>query len=293
MHLIILNVRPAKLVHSYGLVWGKYDGPIRNISNALASRVGHRLHRRHGDAILCASAMTYGEPSIGTVIDQLEAEGCNDFLFIPLYPQYAGATTGAVLDAISRTFSARGIPDFEFIANYYNHPTYLHALTKSVEPYHDYIESGARVVFSFHGIPMSQVKRGDPYPSHCRQTAEGVAHQLGLDDDQWLMTYQSKFGPARWLAPATIDTMAQLPPRGVRRVLVVCPGFATDCLETIEEIKVQNKEVFMAAGGEEFRYVRALNASADHVEVMCELVDDRLEPVYSAEASSTSTSGSS
>ena len=296
LKLIILNVRPKKLVHNYDMIWGKHDGPIRNITRALARRVDKLLTKRHGEDIRCNVAMTYGQPSIEDAVLAHQQNGIDEYLFLPLYPQYAGATTGAVFDAINRTFKSRPVPDLEFIPQYHDHPRYIHALTKSIEPYHNDLDNGTHLVFSFHGLPEAQVRRGDPYAVQCSKTTQMVVHQLGLDKDQWSLTYQSRFGPAKWLTPYTIDTMAELPKRGKKKILVVCPGFATDCLETLEEIKIQNRDVFMAAGGESFRYVRALNASADHASVIYNLIEENLEyrshSAVASASSSTSTGGS-
>ena len=277
LYLFILTFRPRKLVHKYQLIWGRFDGPIRNITRALAEKSQKLLSRQHQEAnITVRSAMTYGEPSVRNVLSDLMNDGITSLLFLPLYPQYAGATTAAAHDQVNRTLSSGSILNFRFISDYHEHPAYIHAVTKSIEHYNRYLDSGARLVFSFHGIPLAQADNGDPYPQQCRRTANLVAHNLGLADDEWTLAFQSRFGPAKWLRPYTSEVMAQLPGKGVDNVLVVCPGFATDCLETIEEIKVLNRDLFLQAGGTGFRYVKALNATDDHVAMVADIVDEHL-----------------
>ncbi|MBQ62885.1 MAG: ferrochelatase [Gammaproteobacteria bacterium] len=277
LYLFILTFRPRKLVHKYQLVWGTHDGPIRNITRALAKKTQHFLSRHHQDSnITVRSAMTYGEPSVDRVIGEMESDGVSDFLFLPLYPQYATATTAATHSQISLTLSSRTIPNFRFVSNYHQHPAYIHALTKAIERYAQYLANGTRLIFSFHGIPQAQADGGDPYADQCRRTADLVAHNLGLEDGDWTLTFQSRFGPTKWLRPYTSEVLANLPGEGVSEVLMICPGFATDCLETIEEIKLLNRGIFMQAGGTAFRYVKALNATDDHVAMVADIINDHL-----------------
>ena len=274
LHGAILNVRPRKLVQKYKMIWGTHDGPIRNITAALALRVHEQLTREDPDRqIKVTSAMTYGNPSITSVLNQLCDQGCNDFLFIPLFPQYSSATTGAVFDQVTRALCQRTTPLHRFLDQYHQHTAYIHALTKSVEAYNRQINEGAFLLFSFHGIPKSQADKGDPYEQQCQATAERVAHALALEKGQWQVSFQSRFGPAQWLKPYTSDVMAALPGQGRKNILVICPGFAVDCLETIEEIKILNRDIFMAAGGKKFSYIKALNATQDHVELIRTLIN--------------------
>ena len=277
LHGVILKTRPKRLAHNYQMIWGTHDGPIRNITAALTARVDSYFSRRYPERDLqFYTAMTYGNPALRAILDLAESEGCDEYLLIPLYPQYAGATTGAVFDKWIGATQGRAIPNFRFISDYHKHPKYIHALTKSIEKYNQNLVAGAHLLFSFHGIPMSQNDAGDPYESQCQTTAALVAHALGLKPDQWSVAFQSKFGPAAWLEPATIDQMAAFPKQGKTDLIVVCPGFAVDCLETIEEIKVENQEAFYAAGGQRFQYVKALNATKDHVSLMVGLIEEHL-----------------
>lgn len=267
---IILRTRPPKLVHNYELVWGKHDGPIRTITEALGQRLQTRLPE-----LQVASAMTYGSPSVATVLQSLkEAE---HIIVLPLFPQYAGATTGAVADELERAIEETGSKQsFDLIDDYHDNPGYIRALADSVRAHYAYRNGTPKVVFSFHGIPQSQSNRGDPYAGQCATTASLVAQELGLSDDRWVQTYQSRFGPLPWLQPYTDHTMASLPDEGIDDVLVVCPGFSADCLETIEEIRIQNHDIFLDAGGRRFGYVKALNASHQHADCLAGIVEGRL-----------------
>ena len=270
LHLIILRVRPPKLVEKYQLVWGTKDGPIRNITGALARRVASRLTDQH-----VSIAMTYGNPSISSALDQLG--DYQRLLVVPLFPQFAGATTGAVQDELARALKGRENQwQVEIIEEYHQDPAYIAALANSIRRAKSFRDGNPFIVFSFHGIPRAQSDRGDPYRDQCYRTAELVAEQLSLDDKRWRLTFQSRFGPAEWLQPYTDETMESLPAKGERDVLVVCPGFSVDCLETIEEIRELNREIFMEAGGEKFSYVKALNASHPHADVIAGLISRRL-----------------
>ena len=280
LYCLILPFRPKNLVHKYQLVWGRFDGPIRNITRALAKKTESSISRQHHESNISVSeAMTYGNPSLKSVVSRLQDKGETEFLFLPLYPQYATATTAAAADQVNRAFADISIPNFRFIREYHDHPAYIHAVTKSIEAYSSFLDEGALLLFSFHGIPVAQAKKSEKsesYPDQCQHSAELIAHALGLSDDQWMLTFQSRFGRAKWLQPYTSEVMAELPQQETRNVLVVCPGFATDCLETLEEIKILNRGIFLDAGGEQFRYVRALNASEDHVKLMSTLITEHL-----------------
>ena len=267
LNLIILRVRPPKLVAKYKLVWGTKDGPIRNITNALAKRVSSLI-----PGVPVVTAMTYGNPSMSNALSQVS--DAERIIVLPLFPQYAGATTGAVQDALEQALAnstARYIIDF--VDEYHTHPGYIDALAVSVEKSKAYRDGMPRLVFSFHGIPKAQADSGDPYPLQCQTTASLVATRLNLPKDRWMLTFQSRFGPAEWLTPYTDITMGSLPDQGIHDVLVVCPGFSVDCLETIEEIKILNRDIFLAAGGKRFTYVKALNASWDHTNVILDIIN--------------------
>ena len=268
LNLIILRVRPPKLVAKYKLVWGTKDGPIRNITNALAKRVSSLI-----PGVPVVTAMTYGNPSMSNALRQVS--DAERIIVLPLFPQYAGATTGAVQDALEQALAnSTGRYMIDFVDEYHTHPGYIDALAVSVEKSKAYRDGTPRLVFSFHGIPKAQADSGDPYPLQCQTTASLVAARLNLPKDRWMLTFQSRFGPAEWLTPYTDITMESLPGQGIHDVLVVCPGFSVDCLETIEEIKILNRDIFLAAGGKRFTYVKALNASWDHTNVILDIINE-------------------
>ena len=267
---IILRTRPAKLVHNYKLIWGRHDGPVRNITRALSRRVQARM-----PGVKVVSAMTYGSPSVASVLRQLKDVG--HIIVLPLFPQYAGATTGAVADELERAvLETGGAQTFELIDNYHDDPGYIEAVANSIASHYAFRKGSPHLVFSFHGIPRVRSDRGDPYAAQCGRTAGLIAAKLGLPDDRWTQSYQSRFGPFPWLTPYTDRAMAQLPKSGVEDLLVVCPGFSVDCLETIEEIRIQNRDIFLAAGGRSFNYVKALNASHRHASCLANLAGRRL-----------------
>jgi ferrochelatase len=219
-------------------------------------------------------AMLYtGGATVSDAIDALRAAGVDEILVLPMFPQYCGATTGAVFDQVTASLRARReVPSLRFIADYHDHPAYIRALAASVRDHER--EQGAlgHLLMSFHGIPERNVKLGDPYRLQCERTAAAVARELGLGAGDWSVSFQSRFGRARWLEPYTIETVSQMPVRGIRAVSVMCPGFAADCLETLEEIGMENRDAFLAAGGEHYQYIPALNARADHVAALRALV---------------------
>lgn len=293
LNLVILRVRPKKLVEKYKLIWGRQDGPIRNITQALADRLQLHLteevearQKMTEQQTLVASAMTYGNPSIASRVKLLAAAGVGRLLFVPLYPQYASATTGSVADRVELVM--RDYPDIAFsvVKDYHQNHSYLLGIKNMIANSHAWRtqspseNDGALMkpllIFSFHGIPQAQSDAGDPYRQQCETTASSIAKMLNLAPDQWRLTFQSRFGPAKWLQPYTDETLASLPSQGITNVLIVCPGFSVDCLETLEEIKVLNREIFLNAGGKSFSYVKALNATRAQVSLMQSIVAENL-----------------
>lgn len=274
----ILPFRARKLVAKYQFIWGESGSPIRSYTRELAEAVMDYTKRQHTRSdLLVTSAMTYGNPSIASAIDEVMGKGADDILFIPLFPQYSSSTTASVIDKIHFEFKKRTyLPSFRVVNSYYEHQKYIHALTKSIEKYSPMLEAGAKLVFSFHGIPLSLYQSGDPYPDQCKATAEAVAYSLALNENQWIMTFQSRFGPSAWLQPYTEASLSELASQGIKNVLVVCPGFSSDCLETLEEIAERGKEVFIEAGGEKLTYIPALNSNTDHVMLISDIIFSHL-----------------
>ena len=264
LNLIILRVRPAKLVAKYQLIWGALDGPIRNVTKALRDRVQELLLD-----VPVQIAMTYGKPSISDALNKIG--NVEEVTVLPLFAQQTGATTGAARDAFN--FAAIG-QNFKtrFISDYHKDPDYIDALVETIARHKMYKDHSPFVVFSYHGIPIWQSTKDPRYHNQCLKTSKLIADRLSLQEANWRTTFQSRFGPAPWLKPYTDKTMGKLPKEGIKRVLVVCPGFAVDCLETIEEIKLQNREIFLSAGGESCGYVKARNASWAHATVIANLV---------------------
>ena len=277
LRCFILPFRPRRLVEKYEYIWGEAGAPIRVCTAALAERVQASLDARAlNRPVRVVPAMTYGNPSMADTIAALRQEGINDLLVVPMFPQYSAATTGAVYDKLAAAIAGTSLfGDVRFIDEYFEFPPWIEAVSRSLSAYVDQLDDQTRLLFSFHGIPVSQEQAGDPYPSRCRRSAALIAGHVGLGEDQWLITFQSRFGPAPWVEPYTDETLARLAREGIRRVIVVCPGFAADCLETVHEIDVEGKETFLEAGGEELTYVPALNDADDHVRVITELVLSR------------------
>ena len=270
----ILPFRPAKLVANYQAIWGNEHGPIREHTEALAEKVETEIQKEQfGKDLAVRAAMTYGNPSMAQVLNDFLEAGIEEVVILPLFPQYSTTTTAAVFDKFAKVLKGvKEIPGIRLIKDYHDNPTYVHSISKSIDHTVGHLPDDARLLFSFHGLPQAQADAGDPYPAHCHRTAELVAASLGLEDHQWQITFQSRFGPAPWLQPYTSEVLARLPGEGVKQVYIVCPGFASDCLETLEEIEVENRDIFFEAGGESFTYVPALNSSDDHVALIKELV---------------------
>ncbi|HEX5765795.1 MAG TPA: ferrochelatase, partial [Woeseiaceae bacterium] len=209
-------------------------------------------------------------------IDSLRAAGVSEIVVVPMFPQYSGATTGAVFDQVASVLRrSRHVPSLRFVSDYHDQPLYIDALAASVREYWREHGDTGHLLMSFHGIPERFVSKGDPYRSQCERTASLLAGRLNLPSQAWSVTFQSRFGRDRWLQPYTIEALAAMPKRGIRSVSVVCPGFAADCLETLEEIGMENRDAFLAAGGETYQYVPALNARTDHVAAILAVLGQR------------------
>jgi ferrochelatase len=263
LHFIILPLRSPKVAHKYAQIWMDGGSPLAVHTAALARAVGERL-----PGWRVAHAMRYGEPSVATVFDRLRADGVRRVRVLPLYPQYSTTTTASVVDAV---VAAAGDLPVEVLQNYHVDAGWAAAVAESIRAHWAAHGRGERVLLSFHGIPRRLVDGGDPYADQCEASARAIAAALGVPRDQLLLTFQSRFGRERWLEPYTLPTLEALARDGVRRVDVVCPGFAVDCLETLEEISVENDAAFRAAGGEALRYIPCLNAEAAHADALAAL----------------------
>ncbi len=265
---VILTTRPQRSAAAYQKIWSAQGSPLLHVSQQLAGKLRAVLQQAdRGTELLLG--MRYGRPSIGQALETLRTRGLRRLLVLPLYPQYSAATTATTYDAVAAVLKRwRWVPELRIINNYHLHPDYLAALADSVREFWSHNPQPERLLLSFHGLPQDYVDAGDPYESQCRATANILAKTLSLTSDQWQLSFQSRLGPRAWLKPYTDDTLKKWCREGIKRVHVLCPGFAVDCLETLEEIALANKQIFLNAGGEEFHYIPALNDSAAHVRAL-------------------------
>jgi ferrochelatase len=273
LHAFILTIRPAKSARAYRKVWRDEGSPLLYHSLRQRDALQNKLAERFSGPVKVVLGMRYGNPSIASALQQLRAANAQRILVLPLYPQHSAATTGSTLDALAMALEQwRYIPDLRFIASYHDDRGYVGAVTESVARFWSEHGRAQRLLFSFHGMPKRTLLAGDPYYCHCRKTARLVAEQLRLQDDEWLVAFQSRFGREEWLQPYADETLETLGAQGLQSLDVVCPGFSADCLETLEEMAMQNKEVFQRAGGGAYRYIPALNESPGHIDALAELV---------------------
>lgn len=271
---IVLRTRPQRVAKAYAEIWTDDGSPLMAISRRQQAALQGVLDERMPGPVHVALGMSYGSPSIPDALAELREAGARRIVLLPLYPQYSTSTTGSVWDAtVSELARWRWVPEFRFIQNYTDHPGYIGALEQSIREYREHNGSGEMLLFSFHGVPLRYLLNGDPYHCHCHKTARLVAERLELDDGEWKVSFQSRFGSEEWLQPYTDETVQKLARDGVRRLDVMCPGFAADCLETIEEIAGENREYFEEAGGEELRYIPALNDREDHIFALADIVE--------------------
>ncbi len=269
---VILPFRAPRSARAYRKVWTDQGSPLRVNSEALAADVGNALTNAGIDAEV-RLAMRYGSPSVSEVLDHWHREGLRRLIVLPMYPQYSATTTASVFDAVySAVQKWRWQPELRLISDYFGETAWIQAMAESIRAHWAHHGRAQRLMFSFHGIPKRYLLAGDPYFCQCHASARRIAAALDLHDDDWMLTFQSRVGREEWLRPYTDETLHLLPKQGVKNIDVVCPGFAADCLETLEEIAMQNAELFVEAGGESLRYVPALNSAPLHVNALCDLV---------------------
>jgi len=271
LHGIILRVRPRASAKKYAAIWTPQGSPLAIESEAL--RRGLEASLRDAQIPVALAMLYTGGESVAQGIDRLRRSGVDEIIAVPLFPQYCGASTGAVFDQVSAALGAqRHVPALRFVSSYHEQPGYIDALAATVLEHRRESGATAHLLMSFHGIPERFVAQGDPYRAQCERTAALLAQQLGLAADAWSVSFQSRFGRAQWLQPYTSEVLAGMPKRGIDSVSVICPGFAADCLETLEEIGMENRDVFLAAGGAKYQYIPALNARADHVAALRDVI---------------------
>ena len=261
LHGIILRIRPKKSAAKYASIWMKEGSPLKVWTQKQALMLRGYLAVR-GHTVDVRYAMRYGNPSIASQLDQLKADGVTRVLILPAYPQYSATTTASVFDAVySWAAKVRRIPELRFVNHYHDAPGYIEALAEKIRTHWRHNGQSGHLVMSFHGVPQRTLELGDPYHCECHKTARLLAASLGLDKDRYSVTFQSRFGKAKWLQPYTEPTLVKMAQGGVQRVDLVCPGFTGDCLETLEEISMEARHAFLQAGGKEFHYIDCLNDS--------------------------------
>jgi ferrochelatase len=273
LNLVVIPLRAGRSAAAYRSIWGPEGSPLLVLTERLAARLRERVKGRAEVVV----GMRYREPSIRAALQRLRDAGVARVVVLPLYPQYSGTTTASIYDALDAALQALDWrPELLCVEQYHDHPAWVQAIAHSVRAFRAQHGTGGKLVFSLHGIPQRYVRQGDPYQAQCERSAQAVADALGLAADEWLLTYQSRVGREPWLQPYTDRTLLELAKSGVEHVQVVCPGFAVDCLETLEEIAMQNCEAFEEAGGAKLEYIPALNDSEAHAALMEQLAKEQL-----------------
>lgn len=279
LHLFILPFRPAKIIKGYQEIWDEEKGfPLTYITQSQTEKLQAKLQLQLGKNVPSVTyAMTYGQPKLAEKVTQLKQSGVDKIFVLPLYPQYSATTTAPIYDQYTKLVAqSRNIPDLVINKSYYQRDDYIEALANSIRDYRQVNGQSERLLLSFHGIPKRCVDRGDPYLAHCEATANALASRLNLSDDEWGISFQSRLGKATWLQPYTFDVLKQWGADGIKTIDVACPAFASDCLETLEEIAVEGKQVFLDAQGENLRLIPCLNDSDVHIEVLANIVRQQL-----------------
>jgi ferrochelatase len=285
LNLFILRIRPAQSARRYAQVWTPDGSPLRVHTERQAKLLRGFLGERIKAPLIVEHAMRYGKPAIADVLAELKRQGCDRILALPLYPQYAASTTASAMDAIGAVLAnMRNQPALRTVKHFHDHPGYIAALAQNVTDY--WVRNGRPevLVMSFHGVPRFTLDRGDPYSCECRKTARLLADALHLTEDRYRVTFQSRFGRAEWLKPYTADVLKELGGQKLARIDTVCPGFISDCLETLEEIALEGKTIFLGAGGKEFHYIPCLNERDDWLHALADIAVANLQGWVGGEA---------
>jgi ferrochelatase len=271
---VILNLRPSRSAHAYSTVWTADGSPLLVNSREQQGALQVALDERLEGPVSVVLGMRYGQPSIATALRELRERGARRVLVLPLYPQYSATTTASVFDAVTSELQRwRWLPELRFVSHYHDEPDYVAALAESVRRFQGQHGEPDRLLMSFHGVPRRYLLAGDPYHCECQKTGRLLAETLGLVPEEWGLSFQSRVGREEWLRPYTDELLKQWAKAGVRRVHVICPGFSADCLETLEEIAMQNRDAFLKAGGSEYHYIPCLNDDELHVNMLAGLVE--------------------
>lgn len=292
LHGFILRSRPRQSAEKYAQIWSKEGSPLRLHTEKQAVLLRGYLGERIKSPHALAWAMRYGEPSIGSALGALREQRCDRLLVLPLYPQYAASTTASVFDEVGAEMArVRNVPAIRFVKHFHDHPAYIAAIAKQINEYWMTHGRPDKLVLSFHGVPRFTLDRGDPYHCECQKTARLVAQALGLREEAWTIAFQSRFGRAKWLEPYTIDVVTALGRKKTGRIDVFCPGFVSDCLETLEEIGVENRAAFLSAGGREFHHIPCLNERHEWIQALARIAVDNLHGWASTEFDAAAAQG--
>ena len=273
---IVLRTRPAKSAKAYQSVWTDDGSPLLLYTKKQKNLIKEKLEKKYSNLVFDIG-MRYGNPSIAEGLNNLRKQNCDRIIVLPLYPQYCAATTGSTFDAVALELQKwRWVPSLRFIGSYYDQPLYIQALKNSIEEFWSKNDKPKKLLFSYHGIPKKYLDKGDPYHCFCRKTTRLVAESMNLPKDSYMTTFQSRFGPAEWLQPYTDKTIESLAKEGTDDIHVISPAFSSDCLETIEELNEENREIFMENGGKKFGYIPCLNDRDDHILLLTSLLENEL-----------------
>jgi len=274
LHFFVLPFRPARSAKAYRKVWHEKGSPLTYLTRELTEKTAHQLNAQ---GITTDFVMRYGEPSIANQLRAFKKAGITDLIVLPLYPQYSSTTTASIYDHLVKELNKwRHLPNIQFISDYHQDKHYITAVAESIKHAWREQDKNELLLMSFHGLPEQLTKWGDPYFHQCHNTAALIAEKLGIKEKEWMIVFQSRFGKAEWLKPYCVDTLQNLPGQGIKTVDVICPGFAVDCLETLEEIAMENQSIFMKAGGTKYRYIPALNDSDAHVRAIVNLLEQKI-----------------
>jgi ferrochelatase len=273
---IVLRTRPAKSAKAYQSVWTDDGSPLLLYTKKQKNLIKQQLEKKYPKLIFDIG-MRYGNPSIAEGLNNLRNQNCDRIIVLPLYPQYCAATTGSTFDAVALELQQwRWVPSLRFIGSYYDQPLYIQALKNSIEEFWRKNDKPKKLLFSYHGIPKKYLDKGDPYHCFCRKTTRLVAESMNLPEGNYMTTFQSRFGPAEWLQPYTDKTIESLAKEGIDDIHVISPAFSSDCLETIEELNEENREIFIENGGKKFGYIPCLNDREDHILLLTSLLENEL-----------------
>ena len=277
LNIIILNTRPKRSAQAYHEIWTDQGSPLLAISQSQVKRL-QSWTQSGFPHVRIEPGMRYGTPSIEQGLNRLRQAGATRYLIIPMYPQYSTTTTASTKDEVLRVFESwQSNPEFEFVCDYFDEPQYIKALNNSVEEHWRKNGRSSRLLMSFHGIPEQYSQQGDPYRGQCESTAKLLAENLQLKPDQWMLSFQSRLGPKKWLGPYTDHALQEMARQGVESVDVICPGFSVDCLETLEEIAISDKQLFLDSGGKAYSYIPCLNDRQQHIEMIGHLIKNHIQ----------------